>query len=234
MVANNVTTSTIVPVGPDAASYNPVTISNGQGRNYTVRVAVGLNPAIPQPGVAVNRTWNITPSSAVTSNVQLTFQYADGHMNNPGSPVAMMQVGAHNGTTWSVVSPASGLIPVGSSTDRRVTVSTTSFGPMVVTNIGGINIPTSLPGIDQDVTKTVLMPNLVRSQTVLRVKTTRSTRIDWMVVDMQGRVMMTFYRQVPAGTTDIPLDFSRFANGQYLMAGFTSKGKLEVLKFVKM
>ena len=155
-------------------------------------------------------------------------------MNNPGSPVAMMQVGAHNGTAWAVVSPASGLIPVGSATDRRVTVNTTSFGPMVVTNIGGINIPTSLPGIDQDVTKTVLMPNLVRSQTVLRVKTTRATRIDWMIVDMQGRVMMTFYRQVPAGTTDIPLDFSRFANGQYQMAGFTSKGKLEVLKFVKM
>ena len=105
---------------------------------------------------------------------------------------------------------------------------------MVVTNIGGISIPTSLPGIDADVTKTVLMPNLVRSQTVLRVKAARATRIDWMVVDMQGRVMMTFYRQVPAGTTDIPLDFSRFANGQYQVAGFTSKGKLEVLKFVKM
>ena len=105
---------------------------------------------------------------------------------------------------------------------------------MVVTNIGGINIPTSLPGIDQDVTKTVLMPNLVRSQTVLRVKTTRATRIDWMIVDMQGRVMMTFYRQVSAGTTDIPLDVSRFTNGQYLLSGYTSKGKLEVLRFIKM
>ncbi len=234
VVVNNVTATTIVPVGPDAASYNPVTIDNGQGRNYTVRVATGINPAIPVPGVAVNRTWTVTPNTAVVTPVQLTLQYNDTHMNAQGSATATMQVGAHNGTAWNIISPAAGLVPVGAPAGRRVTVSTSQFGPLVVTNIGGINIPTALPTIDQDITSVVLMPNLVQTSTVLRVKTTRATRIDWMIVDMQGRVVMNFSRQVAAGQTDIPLNVSRFVNGTYILAGFTQKGKLPVLRFVKM
>jgi hypothetical protein len=37
-----------------------------------------------------------------------------------------------------------------------------------------------------------------------------------------------------AGQTDIGLDVSRYANGTYHLIGFTQKGRLPVLRFVKM
>src|SRR5690606_11449996 len=69
----NVTPVT-VPVGPSATSFNPVIISSGSGRDYSVKVQEGLIPAINNPGLAVNRTWTITHSGATPTNVNITFQ----------------------------------------------------------------------------------------------------------------------------------------------------------------
>ena len=95
--------------------------------------------------------------------------------------------------------------------------------------------PSALPpNVDPTVSRMVLMPNLVESSTVLRVVSTRAARINWSVVDQSGRVVMTFSRQVMVGQTDISLEMSRLAAGVYNIAGFTDKGKTQVLRFVKM
>ena len=234
VISRNVgATAVTVPVGPSATSYNPVTIANGGGFDYSVRVATGLTPPVSNPGRAVNRTWNITPSGAATG-VNITFQYDDTHMNTPGVATNPMEVGVHNGTSWSVVSPTAGVTPSGTPTSRQVGVTTSQFGAMVLGNIGAMSWITAVPSVDPTVSKMVLMPNLVESSTVLRVISTRASRITWNVVDQSGRVVMTFSRQVMVGQTDISLEMSRLAAGVYNLAGFTDKGKTEVLRFVKM
>ena len=234
VISRNVgATAVTVPVGPSATSYNPVTLANGGGFDYSVRVATGLTPPVSNPGRAVNRTWNITPSGAATG-VNITFQYDDTHMNTPGVATNPMEVGVHNGTSWSVVSPTAGVTPSGTPTSRQVGVTTSQFGAMVLGNIGAMSWITAVPSVDPTVSKMVLMPNLVESSTVLRVISTRASRITWNVVDQSGRVVMTFSRQVMVGQTDISLEMSRLAAGVYNLAGFTDKGKTEVLRFVKM
>ncbi|HEY0354642.1 MAG TPA: hypothetical protein VGC29_00480, partial [Flavisolibacter sp.] len=234
---NNVGTVTVVfPVGATATTYNPVMIANGQGRNYTVGVATGLptTPALANGARAVNRTWNVTVNTAPTSPVNVSMQYADADVNASATPTANMQVGVSNGTSWLIATPAAGVAPTGTASGRVVGFQTVSFGPMVVSNIGGINFPTAVNNVDADVTGIMLMPNIVNDMTVLRVKTLRTTRVDWTVIDGNGRVVMAFSKQVFAGQNDIQLSLGRLAAGSYQLVGQTSKGKVQSVQFVRL
>jgi hypothetical protein len=231
---NNVGAASVVfPVGHNAASYNPVMIANGQGRNYTVGVAPGINPAVLNSARAVNRTWNVGVSNAITTPAFVTVQYADTEANASATPNANMEVGVHNGTSWLVTSPAGGIAPLGTATARTVTFQTIQFGPVVVANIGGISNPTAVPNIDADVTGVVLMPNVVSNNTLLRVNARRTMRITWNVVDANGKIVLSFSRQVFAGQNDLPLNLSQLAGGVYQVSGTTEKGKTAVLRLVK-
>jgi hypothetical protein len=236
MITRNVgVTPVTVPVGHSADSYNPVIIANGSNRDYSVRVQQGLIPGISNPGIAVDRTWNITASGAtLPTNVNITFQYEDGHMNTSGVATNMMEVGVHDGAQWNIVSPGGGVSPSGTPTQRQVGVVTGQFGPMVVSNIGGISWITSAPNVDPSVTSMQLLPNLVESSTLLRVMSTRATRLGIQVVDGSGRVVMTLNKQVMVGQNDFPLEFSQLAAGVYYLSGQTDKGKTTVVRFVKM
>ena len=232
VITNNVTAATInVPVGPDATNYNPVRLNNGQGRNFTVRVVTGHNPAIPNGNRAVNRTWTITPNSAV-SNVGITFQYADADINSAGSATTLMEVGVHNGTQWNIIAPF--VTPSGPATAREVTVTTSQFGPMIVGNVGSITNPTAVPSVDPTVTKIMLLPNLIQSTTTLRVSAARAMKVKWMIVDANGRTVMNFDQQVLTGQNDLQLYLSRLASGAYYLVGATEKGRTDVVRFVKM
>jgi len=230
-------TPVTVPVGHSATSYNPVIIANGSGRDFSVRVSDGIVPPVANPGLAVNRTWNITASGVTPpTNVNITFQYEDGHMNASGVPTNKMEVGVYDnmGAIWNVISPAGGVTPSGSSSARTIGVTTGTFGPMVISNLGGISWISSAPGVDPTVTSMQLLPNLVQNSTILRVMTTRSTRLALQVVDGAGRVVMTLNKQVMVGQNDLPLEFSQLAAGVYYLAGQTDKGKTTVIRFVKM
>jgi len=233
VVSKNISTTPVtVPVGPNDNSYNPVIISNGDGRDYAVRVSGGLNPTIANPGRAVNRTWNISPGIAPTAPVNITFQYDDTHMNTPGVPTNTMEIGVHNGTSWAVAVASS--TPSGTPTARQVGGSLSQFGPMVVTNIGGISWITSTPPpVDPTVSSVKLLPNLVETSAVLRVISTRTAKIRWNVTDAQGRTVMSFDRSVLQGQNDIPLHLAQLASGMYTLSGTTDKGITTVVKFVK-
>jgi hypothetical protein len=233
---NNVGVSTVVfPVGPTAASYNPVMIANGQGRNYTVGVATGISPAVANSARAINRTWNITASTAPASPVSISLQYADADANASATPTANMEAGVHNGTTWLTVTPAGGVTPSGAAAARLVAFQTVAFGPTVIANVGGVNFPTAVSNIDADVTSIQLMPNpVVDNSTVLRVNARRTMKIEWNVMDANGRVVMVFSKQVFAGQNDIQLKLTQLAAGTYQLVGKTEKGKTTTLRFVRM
>lgn len=229
--ANSVT----APVGPDATSYNPVIISNGSGRGFSIGVATGINPAIYDPTRAVNRTWNIVPSIVSSTPANYTLGYADADMNSNGSPTANMEVGVHNGTNWVLVTPGGGAVPTGGSTLRFVSYSsTTNGGPTVVGNIGSILLATAIQTIDPDVAGAVLMPNRVQNNTVLRITMKRASMVNWSMIDMNGKVAKRFTSTLSAGTTDIPLQLSNLAGGNYLLVGENAKGKVATLKLIKL
>ncbi len=228
VVVNNVTTTVTVPVGPTAASYNPVAIANGQGRNYTVSVATGLTPALFNNTKAINRTWSVTPNTVPASPVTVSLQYADADANASAVPTASMEMGVHTGTGWIVVTPVGGTAPTGSAGARVVTSSTSQFGAMVLANIDGISSST-LP----DITRSLLMPNLVQNTTVLRVTASRATAVSWRITDASGHVVMEFSRQLLPGQNDITLFLGHLANGMYYLNGFTSADKLPVLRFIR-
>jgi hypothetical protein len=211
ITSNNINAGpVIIPVGSDAATYDPVIIANGQGRNYTVKIVTGISPAITDNNRAINRTWTITPSSAVPSNVSLTLQFADAHGNSLFVPGALAEVGQYTGTAWAIASPPNGVAPLGAATERQVTIQTSAFGPFVVASPGGIQYPTAIPSVNPDITRIMLMPNAIQKTSVLRIVSTRATKMNFTVVDAGGKQVRTFVQQLNAGTNDIPLDFSTF------------------------
>ncbi|HEX6334088.1 MAG TPA: hypothetical protein VFZ78_07665, partial [Flavisolibacter sp.] len=223
----------VIPVGTDAASFNPVTIVNGQNRDYAVRVEAAITPSIANNNRAVNRTWHISPSTAV-SNVQVTLQYADAHGNSSFVNTAPVEVASFNGAIWTIASPAGGITPLGVPTERKVTFSTSSFGTFVISSPGGISYPTNIVSVNPDITGIVLMPNAVQSNTVMRISARRAMNISWSVVDAAGRVVMRFNSKINAGTNDIPLDFTRLKAGMYFIAGASGAGRQDVVRFIKL
>jgi trimeric autotransporter adhesin len=116
----------------------------------------------------------------------------------------------------------------------RVIVSSGSCS--VTSNVANLTVSgpcTSIPTIDEDINSVVLMPNVVNDATTLRVNAGRSTRINWTIVDMSGKVVMTFNSQVAAGQNDIKVIVSRLGSGTYHIMGQSAKGRTEVLRMIK-
>ena len=122
----------LFPIGPEAASYNPLTFTNGSGIDYSARVEVGINPSIAFPGIAVNRTWTINSSGFPPGPVGVMFEYASGHASAGFNYSSAVEVGKFISPVWHVVQ--SGITPTGS---YKAASSLSSFNaPFAIGNIG--------------------------------------------------------------------------------------------------
>lgn len=128
------------PVGN--STYNPVSISNGSGLNWSVNVADVINNMQPSNSTAkaVLRTWDITPSGTSTG-ATLTFHYNDaagaGQVGASFSTTEGVQVWHYNGSYWN---PASGsMTPNGTPGGLRSVTLTdwTRFSPFAIANVSG-------------------------------------------------------------------------------------------------
>jgi hypothetical protein len=142
-----------------------------------------------------------------------------------------MEIGVHNGTSWSMITPYTGLTPTGTATLRTVGYPTTSFGSFAVGNIG---VVTSVPAINNEIISALLMPNIVSNNTVLRVVSQKTLKTTWTITDASGRTVMTFNRQIAAAQNDIPLWLGHLAQGVYYLTGESEKGRITTLKFIRM
>ncbi len=107
LTINAVNTATF-PVGPTASAYNPVTISNGDAKNYAVTVSATA-PAgggIAQPTKVINRTWDITPNTTPTKNVGLAFTYNSGEGASAFNNTATMDGLHFLGGSWQNIGTA--------------------------------------------------------------------------------------------------------------------------------
>jgi Secretion system C-terminal sorting domain len=138
LVINNIGAAvTLFPVGANAATFNPMSIFNGGGFSYGVRVALGFYAPITIPVTAVNRTWFVTPTGGVPGTVNTNFFYYPGEGNAGFNYTANLELGQHTGV-WNVI--RTGIIPSGS---YQVATTASTLGnnieaPLVLANLGSI------------------------------------------------------------------------------------------------
>lgn len=225
IVTNN-TSSITVPVGPTVNSYNPVTLNNGQGMTYTVRVMEGLIASVIDDSKAINRTWTVTTTTTPAAPVNITLQYADGDANAACNPTASMDAGAYNGVTWALVSPTGGVLPTGTSTARLVTLSTTQLGSIVITNQGMLKAPVYEFSVQ-------LLPTLVTNgHAILRISSRRTMTMTWSVINATGALARKFSTSLTAGVNDINVSLAGLASGVYALRGVGDDGRLQTIRFV--
>jgi len=138
LLLNNIlAVSRLFPIGANTITYNPVTLQNGGGLNYGMRVEVGINPPIAVPVNAVNRTWFIS-SGLPPGTVNIDFFYTAGDCNAGWiPPPATLELGQYI-VVWNVVQTA--LTQLGA---YQVATTVNTFGgnmeaPMVLANLGAI------------------------------------------------------------------------------------------------
>lgn len=225
-IAANVTSTVLVPVGFDAGSYNPVTLGNGQGMTYVVRVMNGLIASVVDNSKAINRTWTVTTSATPAAPVSITLQYADADANAGCIPTASMDAGAYNGVTWALISPAGGVLPTGSSTARQVALSTTQLGSIVLANQGMLKAPVYEFTVQ-------LLPTLVTSSNAkLRITSKRIMTITWAVIDASGTMTKKFSTSMTAGVNDFNVSLAGLASGVYTLRGVGDDGRIQTIRFI--
>lgn len=226
VIVANVNTPVTVPVGGAAGSYNPVTIGNGQGMTYTVRVMEGLIAAVIDNSKAINRTWTVTTTTTPASPVNLTLQYADADANAGCIPTAAMDAGAYNGVTWALISPTGGTMPTGITTARTVGLSTTLLGSIVITNQGMLKAAVYEFSVK-------LLPTLVTgSSAKLSISSPRTMIINWTVLDASGKMFRKFTTSITAGVNDIDVPLGSLASGVYTLYGVGDDGKKQTIRFL--
>ncbi len=206
----------------DAANYD-VVVTGGCGNVTSTAVALTINAvtAITTQPVAVSTCVNTAASFTVvaTGTGTLTYQWRKGGVNIAGATSAtytIASVTATDAANYDVVVTGT----CGSVTSTAVPLT--------------VNTCTSVPTVDADITATVLMPSVVRVNSVLRVNASRATKITWNITDTRGRVVMVFTQKVNAGQNDLNLELGKLAGGAYQLSGYTDKGKTTVIRFVRL
>ena len=126
--------SILVPVGN--STYNPVTITNRQGHNWSVRVSDELKMPAPFTGTtAVLRSWEIYPSAAVSESSTLRFEYDDQHHTGSGfSKTAPLEVWIFQ-NEWRVAAPPQYPITTNSGRKSVVVRDSRQFSIFSVANV---------------------------------------------------------------------------------------------------
>jgi hypothetical protein len=219
------TNSRIVPVGSNATSYNPVTITANAGHttdNFTVSVRTGvfINGVSGAQFTAntVDRTWVINEAAAGGSNVNLSFQWT-GTQELTGFQRNRSYVIRHNGATW-VAGPAS---PAPGGDPYTQTLSgVTTFSAFAVQSE---NIPRPRTGI---------YPNPASNQLNIVLDMLENTPATFSVYDSKGSLMIQTSSTVIAGISRTTLNLDKLASGVYVLKVSTSANpELLVERFVK-
>lgn len=135
-----------LPIGN--SKYNPVTIANGSGHNWTARLEDAVNNVNPpfNTNKAVLRTWTITPSTnPPAAGADLTFQYDDGDPSQLGpsfNTAEDVQLWHYN-VAW--IAASSAMTPTGSPGSVRTITKTgwSLYSSFAIANQSG-PLPVSL------------------------------------------------------------------------------------------
>jgi hypothetical protein len=245
LIINNIGSAPVTfPIGATSATYNPLVFSNGQGINYGARVETGINPAIANPNIAVNRTWYVIPALQPAAPVQISFNYSLGEGNAGFNYAAPVELGQYN-TSWNVVQTGLSQVPQPVTTTISTLIASTNT-PFVIGNSGAI-APAALLKTDNLITEKTenklnnsigfniqsLAPTLINSTAVLSVITQKSTKMNVIITDFAGRQLQQNIYSIIAGNNKIEINFSNLTAGVYHLVGYTADGKSKSIRFIK-
>ncbi len=78
-----------------------------------------------------------------------------------------------------------------------------------------------------------IAPNpIVQGTFNLKVSSADKTQMEWLITDMQGRVLQKQTTNLIAGFNSLPIHVKNLAAGTYQLFGYTADGKTRVLRFV--
>jgi hypothetical protein len=80
---------------------------------------------------------------------------------------------------------------------------------------------------------TSLIPTVVTNTATLTIASSNQQKLDIVIVDMQGRVMLKNSYTVASGNTNIELSLAGLAVGTYQLTGITAEGKINTIRFIK-
>ncbi|MDP4261508.1 MAG: T9SS type A sorting domain-containing protein [Bacteroidota bacterium] len=80
---------------------------------------------------------------------------------------------------------------------------------------------------------TSLIPTVISHTAALTVASSKDQQFDLVITDMQGRIVQRQNHTITAGNTNIQLTTDRLAAGVYQIAGITSEGKTNSIRFIK-
>jgi hypothetical protein len=217
--------SRTIPVGSNATSYNPVTLTGNPGHttdNFTVRVQQGVfengTSGTTFTTHVADRMWIINEGVAGGSNVNVTLQWTSSQELTSFTR-AKCYVMQHNGTEWVRITPSTA---AGTDPYTQTKANVTTFSPFAVETE---RIPRPSTWIYPNPTADFL--NVV---TDLR----SAGPIIISVFDSKGR--MVYRRQVTltAGLSRTTLDLRNLSEGVYLVKVSTKTDReFIVQRFVK-
>ncbi len=80
---------------------------------------------------------------------------------------------------------------------------------------------------------TSLIPTIVTNTSSLTIASSKQQKLDIIIVDMQGRVMLKRNITIAAGNSNIELPLHNLAAGVYQLTGVTAEGKTNTIRFLK-
>jgi metal-sulfur cluster biosynthetic enzyme len=214
---------TFTPLVPaDTASYT-VVVTGTCGSSVTSS-AVAIVPNAPTVVTAQPSSQTICALNTATFNVTatgtgtLTYQWRKNGVAIAGATTA----------SYSIVNAAVG---DAGNYDVKVTGACGSDSSVVV--VLTVNACTAVPAIDADVSSAVLMPNVAHNKTRLEIVVRRTMKIDWIVTDAKGNVVMKFTRTAMAGKNSFDIQLHQLAAGSYQVTGTSLNRKVATLRLIK-
>ncbi|TCJ13159.1 hypothetical protein EPD60_13920 [Flaviaesturariibacter flavus] len=217
------------PSAADAANYDVViTNSCGTVTANAVALTVRAATAVTAQPVAQTVCAGQSASFAVTATGE-NLTYAWTKDNNP--------IAGANSPTYTIASTTAS----DAGTYRVVVSGTcgssiTTTGATLTVNAAGTGTctGTAVSNVSEEVSASMLLPNIVHNSTTLRLTARRAMNIDWSITDAQGRVVKRFSQSVNAGRNDLQLSVPGLSAGTYQVTGYPARGNKITLRFVKL
>jgi len=100
--------------------------------------------------------------------------------------------------------------------------------------LDSVSCATAVSPVNSLINQAVLMPNVVHDRTVLKIAVSAPANIDWVVIDVNGRIVMRFSHSLARGENTINLSFDKLHSGIYQMQGLLKNKPVEIIRFIKI
>ncbi len=128
LIINSVSGASILfPIGT-STTYNPITIVNGSGHNFSAAVKPGFTVP-PYNSSVVNREWDITDLTGGAVSADVTFQW-NGSDEDPSFNRSICVVGHYSGGAWTPLTPAGPA--TGTDPYTRSVTGVSTFSPFAI------------------------------------------------------------------------------------------------------